>query len=297
MNQIATDNIPGFHSIQNPFWRLWVIFAGLISMTLALAPEAAFAFDHSHKLFSAELRKYAKSDGVQYAEWKKNHSGLDKYLETLSALTDDEYKEFDAQQKKSLWLNAYNAMAVKLVMDHYPLMGDNPDYPRNSVRQIPNTWDAISWKIAGRDVTLYTIAHDILRRDRDCRAHFAIVPATRSGGTLQTKAYEPRTVEAELNEITREFLAKKENLSCDFDKGTLTVSQIFKWFPLDFLVCTGDGKMPMPPPTDDEIVRAYVKQFLPQETKEKLEGKEMKIIYAYYDWSLNETASSKSTSR
>ncbi len=296
MNQIATDNIPSSPRIQRTGWMIRA-FAGFLCISFMLMPEAAFAFDHSHKLFSAELRKYVKPDGVLYAKWKEHSHELDKYLETLSALTENEYKEFDVQQKEALWLNAYNALVIKLVLDHYPLSGDNPEFPRNSIRQIPNTWEAISWKIAGRELSLYTIAHDILRRDRDCRTHFAIVPAAKGGGQMQTEAYEPRTIEAELNEITREYLSRPDNLSCDFEKGTLTVSQIFRWFPLDFIGCTGDGKIPMPPPSDDEIVRDYITQFLPRETKAKLKGKEMKIIYAPYDWSLNEASAKSSSAR
>lgn len=255
-----------------------------------LAPQAALAFDHSHKLFSAELRKYVRPDGVLYARWKSNQDGLDKYLETLEGLSEEEYKSFDLQQKLALWLNAYNALAVKLVLDHYPIQEANSAYPANSIRQIPNTWEAVSAKIAGRNVSLYTIAHDILRRDRDCRTHFAIVPATKGGGALQTHAYEPRTVENILSEITREYLSKRENLSCDLQKNTITVSQIFKWFPLDFLSCTGDGKIPMPPPLDDDVVRDYVINYLPHGSREKIKGKAATIIYAPYDWSLNESA-------
>jgi hypothetical protein len=258
---------------------------------MTLLPEAALAFDHSHKLFSAQLHKFVRDDGVRYASWKADQSGLDKYLETLSALTEDEYKHFDVQQKEALWLNAYNALAIKLVLDHYPIKGSDPEFPPNSIRQIPNTWDAISRKIAGREVTLYTIAHDILRRDKDCRTHFGIVPASKGGGAIQTSAYEPIDVEAELNLITRDYMAKPENLSCDIEKATLTVSQIFKWFPLDFLACTGDGLLPMPPPQDDDVVRDYVTQYLPRQVRAKIKGKELKVIYAPYDWALNESAS------
>ena len=44
----------------------------------------------------------------------------------------------------------------------------------------------------------------------------------------------------------------------------------------------------MPMPSDNEVVRDYVVQFLPKDTKQKLEGKSVEIIYAPYDWALNE---------
>jgi hypothetical protein len=292
MNQIVTEPIREFPSLRRLTWTLCALFASLLSITLM--PQSVFAFDHSHKLWTAELRKYIKPDGVLYARWKEHRQGLDKYLESLSELTEDDYKTFDVQQKEALWLNAYNALTIKLVLDHYPISGSNPEFPSDSIRQIPNTWDAVSGKIAGRDVTLYTIAHDILRRDRDCRTHFAIVPASRGAGMMQTEAYQPRDIEVELSEDTRSYLSRPENLSCNVEKGTLTVSQIFKWFPLDFLGCTGDGRIPMPPPQDDDVVRDYVTQFLPRELKAKVQGKNFKVIYAPYDWTLNDASAPES---
>ena len=297
MNLIATDNTHTYHNSTFLAWALWLLLAVFSCLTELVLPEPAFAFDHLHKLFSSELHKYVRENGVLYAKWKDNQTGLDQYLDTLSAVSEAEYKDFDVQQKEALWLNAYNAMAIKLILNHYPINGINQEFPANSIRQIPNTWDAISRKIAGREVTLYTIAHDILRRDPDCRTHFAVAPATRGGGALQNEAFEARIVERELNEITREFLARPENLSCDIAEGTITVSQIFKWFPLDFLFCTGAGRIPMPPPKDDDVVRDYIMQFLPRETKARLKGKELKVNYAPYDWSLNDASTSEANRR
>jgi hypothetical protein len=288
MNQCVTDNIPGSNRRRLPEQSFTFFFTGLLSLLVFLAPQAAVAFDHSHKLFSVELRKYVRADGILYARWQKKREGLERYIESLSTLSESEYKEFDLQQKEALWLNAYNALAVKLVLDHYPIAGKNPRYPSDSIRQIPDTWNAVSCKIAGREVSLYTIAHDILRRDRDCRTHFAVVPAARGGGAMTTRAYQPQTVEQELDDVTRSFMARPENLTCDVRDATITVSQIFKWFPLDFFSCTGDGRIPMPPPQDDDVVREYVSQFLNRDEKAKLKGKEIKMLYAPYDWSLNE---------
>lgn len=263
-------------------------------MCILVFPQIALAFDHSHKLFGDELKKYVRSEGVLYSQWKPNQDALKKYLDTLSDLTAEEYEKFTADEKKALWINAYNALAIKLVLDHYPIKVLNQNYPAESIRQIPNTWDAISWKIAGKNETLYTIAHDILRRERDCRTHFAIVPAARGGGVLQKEAYDAKTINRQLNKLTKEYMKRPENLHCDLVKFTITVSRIFKWFPLDFLVANADGRIPMPPPKDDDVVRNYVQKFLSSSVQSKLKGKTMQIIYGPYDWTLND-AESKNT--
>lgn len=290
MNQTATGHIQDFRE-----FRIFPGVSRLLSCFLCisavlLSQQSAYAFDHSHKLFTNDLHRYVRADGVLYEKWKAHPEELDKYLKTLSDLSTEDYEGFSATEKKALWLNAYNALAIKLVIDHYPIKGSDPAYPANSIRQIANTWDAISWKVAGKNVTLYTIAHDILRRCKDCRTHFGIVPCSKSAGILQNEAFDSKNVDDKLDEITHEFMSKPENLQCDFTAFTINVSHIFKWFPLDFLDCTGDSVIPMPPPKDDDIVRNFVMPYFPADVKTKLEGKEMKIIYNPYDWSLNDAS-------
>ncbi|MBX9693308.1 MAG: DUF547 domain-containing protein, partial [Cyanobacteria bacterium] len=164
---------------------------------LIFSPAASATFDQSHKQFSRELQKYVKTNGVQYSKWKQDRTGLDKYLESLAKLSPEEYKTFSRREKRSLWLNAYNALAIKLVLDHYPISGKLPEYPAASIRQIPNTWDAIKHHVAGREVSLYTIAHDNLRKAKDPRNHFAITPASKGGAVLRKKAFESHTVDDE----------------------------------------------------------------------------------------------------
>lgn len=266
----------------------------LLSITF-LAPDS-LAFDQKHTLFTSQLQKFVKANGdIDYAKWKKDRAGLDKYLQELSELPEAEYKTFSKKEKRSLWLNAYNALAIKLVLDHYPIHGSIKNYPSNSIRQIPNTWDAVKYRIVGREASLYTIEHEYLRKAKDCRIHFAVTPASHGGAPLPRKAFNARSVDDELAKLTQQFMAKPENLSCDIEKGTITVSQIFKWFPLDFI--DGTGPLPMPPPPDDDVVKTYVMNFLPPRSRKQLEGKDVHIIYAPYDWSLNDTNKSAESPR
>ncbi len=281
------EHIQNFHKSKLPPRLPRLIFCLALAAAFS-ALQTAMAFDHSHKLLGTELHKFVGPSGVHYAKWKEKREGLDKYLESLGQISPEEYEKFDPQQKKTLWINAYNALAIKLVLDHYPIHSATPNerYPADSIRQIPNVWDAVSCKVAGREVTLYTIAHDILRRDTDCRTHFAIVPASKGGGILHNTPFEPKTVEHELDKVTHEYFAKPESLRCNFDDSSITVSQIFKWFPFDFISPSAAAQIPMP--TENDVVKDYVFQFLPADAKKKFDGKNVRIIYGPYDWSLND---------
>ncbi|MBX9687910.1 MAG: DUF547 domain-containing protein [Candidatus Obscuribacterales bacterium] len=293
MNPTATDHIQNFPEPQYKNCALRPqLLSCLLSIASLLSLSRAEAFDQSHRAFTSELRKYVQTNGVQYGKWKNKRQGLDKYLSSLCELSEDEYKKFSKLEKRALWINAYNALAIRLVIDNYPIKGVRPDYPASSIRQIPNAWEAAHAKIAGREVSLYTIAHDLLRKSRDCRAHFAMVPASRSAPELRARAFQAKDIEKELDKITKDYLSKPENLRYDPDSQTLTVSQIFKWFPLDFIKSV-DGKIPMPPPRDDEVVKNYVQDFLPESSRAKMSDKEIKINYSPYDWSLNDAAAPK----
>lgn len=259
-----------------------------------LAPQAS-AFDHSHKLFTAELKKYVKKNGVLYDKWKQKREGLDRYFKELETITAEEYAAFTERERKALWLNVYNALAIRLVLDQYPIKGKNANYPANSIRQIPDVWKAAVCKTTGKDVSLYVIFHSMMRKDfHDCRSHFAIVPASRGAYPLQPEAFQEAKVEQQLEKITKSFMANRENLSADLSSNTIYVSHIFKWFPLDFLFLQG-GKIPFPPPADDDVVREYVLPFLHKEEQEQLKGKQAKIVYKNYDWTLNDALQSVSS--
>lgn len=269
--------------------------ATLIFLAFSLLASPSFAFDHSHKLFTADLRKYVKKNGVNYEKWKQKRAGLDRYFKELESVTAEDYASFNERQRKALWLNVYNALAIRLVLEQYPINGKNANYPANSIRQIPDVWKSASCKMAGKDVSLYVIFHSMMRKDfHDCRSHFAIVPASRGAYPLQPEAFQESKVEQQLEKITKAFMANRENLSADVSSNTIYVSHIFKWFPLDFLALEG-GKIPFPPPADDDVVRNYVLPFLNKEEQEQLKGKQAKIEYKKYDWTLNDAMNSVSS--
>ncbi len=265
-----------------------ILFLLQISAIGNLSATAA-EFDHGHRLFSGELKKYVRTDGVRYKDWKEHRGKFDLYLEALKAVNPEDYEHFSPDERKAFWLNTYNALAIKLVLDNYPIKGNNRDYPANSMRQIPDCWKAVKWKAAGRDVDLYTIKHQILRSEiADYRTHFAVVPASRGGPKLSTRAYTPKGLDARLTADTTEFMNNEEHLQFLPDQQTIKVSKIFRWFALDF-VKRVDGKAVFPPPADEEIVQEFVMPFAAPEVQKQFEGKRAKVEFILYDWSLNES--------
>jgi hypothetical protein len=269
--------------------------ATIVSLMLFLVSYAspATAFDKHHHLFAQELRRYVDAGGVHYSKWKRDESGLNRYLQSLADLTAADYDKLSATDREALWLDVYDALTIKVVLDHYPIHGNIPYYPEDSLRQIPDVWEAFKIDVAGRKLNLYQIEHDILRREvRDTRTHFTVSCAARGAGKTPTYAYTAKNLNRSLNEATKTFLADKENIQIDSDKKIVYVSKIFKWFPLDFALEAGFKKIPFPPPTDDDVVLGYLASHGPDDVEDALEDpadrSKYKVEYREFDWSLND---------
>ncbi|MBN1635201.1 MAG: DUF547 domain-containing protein [Deltaproteobacteria bacterium] len=81
--------------------------------------------------------------------------------------------------KIAFWVNSYNALTLKAIIDTYPIKPTFPArlyHPHNSIRQIPGVWDKISHPVIGQDLTHNDIEHKILRVEfNEPRIHMAIV--------------------------------------------------------------------------------------------------------------------------
>lgn len=271
--------------------------AGLIaitlfnSLTLCTSPAGA-AVDLAHSLLTEDLKLYVENDLVHYKRWKAHPERLEKYLKSLAAISQDDFEKLSKQDKEALWINAYNAFTVKVVLDHYPISGNEPYYPKNSFRQIPDAWEDYYFVVAGRRVSLYSIEHDIGRRLGDPRMHFAVVCAAKGCAKINKEAYVGKTIDSALDAQTQKFILNPQNVSFDHKEKVAKVSKLFSWFPLDFLKAVGFKTMPFPPPKDDEVVLRYIVSHSPKDVQEKFKTdadfRAYKVVYKEYDWSLND---------
>lgn len=257
------------------------------------ASVPAYSFDKQHRLFTAELKKYVDDDGVHYAKWRHDMSGLLRYLQELADITPAQYDRLSFKERAALWMNAYDALTLKIILDHYPIRGNIPYFPVNSPRQIPEIWDAFPIEIAGRKLTLSKIEHDILRREiKDVRTHFVVACAARGCGAAPRSAFTASNWNKRLKQETQRFLADKHNLELDETKKEVRVSKIFKWFPLDFAVDAGFKKIPFPPPSDDTVILGYLALHGPKHIRMALKDPEVRksytVAYPLFDWGLND---------
>ncbi len=227
--------------------------------------------EFSHELFDQVLQKYVDSQGrVNYAGLKKNLGTLQSYLDSLAVNAPSDKATF--QTGLAFWINAYNALTIKGVLDHYPT---------TSVRKIKlfgGFFSRIRFQVGGRSYTLDNIEHDIIRSEfGDPRIHFALVCASLGCPSLENRAFVPETLEERLDNATANFINNPEKVRLDRGNRVLYLSQIFEWYAEDF------------EDTHDSVIN-FISEYLPEVDAAFLKGKEVQIQYVQYDWSLNAQA-------
>lgn len=210
-----------------------------------------------HASWNVLLQQYVDADGnVDYHSWKKSQTDLDKYIQLLEKTPPANY--WDKNDSLAYFINAYNAVTVKLILDNYPL---------KSIRDIKDPWDSKSLNLPNNRLTLNDIEHKVLRKMDDPRIHFAINCASASCPQLSNEAFRASKVQKQLEEATALFI--NDSSKNQISEKNIGLSKIFLWFSKDF----GSKK--------ERI--AFIQKYSQKPFKDNA-----KIKYQEYDWSLNE---------
>ncbi|MBU6455648.1 MAG: DUF547 domain-containing protein [Cyanobacteria bacterium REEB67] len=275
-----------------------MLLAFLLLVAL-FCPQSVFGaekhFDQDYRVYGSQLRKYVEGDSgmVHYARWQKDQKGLDAFLRSVAELDSASFEKFDREQKLAFWLNVYNALAIKSVLDHYPIKASVDYFPANSIRQFNDGWEVLSFKVIGSPITLYDIEHDRLRLGfRDPRVHFAVASASVDSAPLSPEPYRGRGLDQRLELLAHRFFERPSAYHFSAEKNQVAVSKIFSWFTLDFAGRAGFKKIAFPPPTDADIVLSYIALYLPPDQRLALEKARQSghLVFDYlpYDWTLND---------
>jgi len=223
----------------------------------------------SHDLFDEVLQEHVDENGqVNYTKLKANPEKLEAYLDLLAVTKPTEEWSYNAQL--AFWINAYNAVVIKGVIDHYPITSVK------KVKWFNGFFFRLKFQVAGKTHTPSQIEHGILRGEfPDPRVHFAIVCASFSCPPIGDSAFSADTIEERLETLTFNFIQNPEHVRIDRTKRSVYLSKIFKWYEDDFM----EGY--------DGVVD-FLADYLPAEDAEYLSSMDIKFRYLDYDWTLND---------
>ncbi|NIR31559.1 MAG: DUF547 domain-containing protein [Gammaproteobacteria bacterium] len=232
----------------------------------------------NHSAWDRILRTYIhpSRDGVNLVAYARvtdaDKEALADYLARLQAVPISQYAR---AEQLAYWINLYNAVTVKLVLDRYPV---------DSIRDIDispglfsfGPWDKKLIRVEDEALSLNDIEHRILRPIwRDPRIHYAVNCASIGCPNLQRTAFTATNTEELLDKGAREYI--NSGRGAWLKAGDLMVSSIYVWFQDDF---GGSGRG----------VIAHLKQYARPKLASALSA--LKRISGHrYDWSLNDANS------
>ncbi len=239
--------------------------AGCSTVPRSFQPVAPIApQDFSHRTFDDLLRTHV-TDGVVAYPGIAADTKLREYLQRLDRI--DPNALVTREDRLAFWINAYNAFAIKGILDGYS--------PRTLVGRY-RYFIATDYRVGGETINLYGLEQKLLIPDfQEPRVHFAIVCASRSCPKLRSEAYTPDHIERQLEEGARAFVNDPTRNRFDRQARVAHLSMIFKWFEEDFTARAGS-------------LLGYVKRYVADpDLARELESVPYRVEFLDYDWSLN----------
>lgn len=229
-------------------------FSLILTFLIVTFASAQSFFEKSDAFFS----KYVADGAVDYKSISANEAELNSLVQDINTFSLTSKSD---QEVMAFYINAYNILVIRGVVDHYPLKS-----PLDS----EGFFDKRKYDVAGEKLTLNGIENQKLREVfNDARIHFVLVCAAQSCPKITNRAITPENLEQILDERTKISLNDPDFIQVDHAKKKAGISEIFKWYKEDF---GGSSNF---------------RDFLNQYRKEKI-PEAYAIDHYPYDWSLNE---------
>ena len=242
----------------------------LLLAALLAGPAGAQTFDHA--AFDGLLHRHVMRGLVDYDAF----AAAPEFRSYLEALGRAPVEQLPPPERLALWLNAYNAYTIQLIVAH----GE-----RESIRNINRTlglklkgpWQEPLARVGGKAYDLDTIEHQIVRKQfHEPRIHFALVCAALSCPPLRSEAYRAERLDAQLEDQARVFLRESPDRNrIDVPARLALLSPIFDWYRSDFAG------------SEAELLRALARHFPDGPEKQLLLSGQARVRWTEYDWTLN----------
>lgn len=226
----------------------------IIFLSTSITKAQSF-FENADQFFS----EHVDEGRVNYSLIKKKPGQLNTLVKEIAEL-DLSNKRVTPDYLKSFYVNAYNILVIKQVIDLYPI---------ESPLKVDGFFDKITHKVMGEEMTLNQLEKETLYKQfPDPRLHFVLVCAAKGCPPLADFSYKPTILERQLTDRTQDVLNLDWFIRVNSKKVEL--SQIFEWYKGDFS-------------TSGEGVLSFINRYRGSKIDQK-----RSFSYYEYDWSLND---------
>jgi len=234
---------------------LTFILTFVLCLQLLAQPDTANFFEKTDHF----LKEIVQNGRIDYQKIFRNPGELDTLVQLVANFQMNEHTRKDV--KKAFWINAYNLLVIKNVVEHYPL---------KSPQDVKGFFNRKKFVVANESLTLDQIEHQRLRKmEKDGRIHFALICAAVGCPKIIDAAFAPEALDRQLDKRARKTLNNPFYVKVDTEKQKVFVSELFSWYADDF---AHGGKS----------LIEYLNQYLTNPIPENFS-----IDYIPYDWRLN----------
>ncbi|MDA2910764.1 DUF547 domain-containing protein [Nitrospiraceae bacterium AH_259_D15_M11_P09] len=252
-----------------PSWVIALLvvsgLAGCSTVPKSFNPQQPIApRDFSHRAFDEVVRDHVVDGVVDYPAIAADNR-FEGYLRQLNRV--DPVGLPTRRDQLAFWINAYNAFAVKGILDGYS--------PRTWFGQI-KYFISRDYQVGGERINLYDLERKVLIPDfREPRIHFAIVCASMSCPKLQSWAYSADKLDQQLEQSAKAFINDPTRNRFDRQRKIAHLAKIFDWFQEDFVAHSGS-------------LINYVRQYvMDPDLARELAATPYEVQFLEYDWRLN----------
>jgi len=218
------------------------------------------------------LTRYVTPRGVRYDAWRASGSDLKTISEIVMVYRNTDPKALTPIERKALYINLYNARILELVLFA------NPHGSIKTLSKGVNAFEIFSRGTIGFDgkvISLNDLEKRLREEFKDPRVHFAVNCASKSCPPIRPEPYAADTLDTQLDDATRKFLASPgaTDVKTEGGKSRIVASRIFDWYGNDFKATGG----PL----------AFIQKFGPPEAADAAADAKTKLDFSNYDWGLN----------
>ena len=257
----------------------------LVAATVGAQEDAAHGTRQN--AFDEILDLYVRDGFVYYQALKLERARFDRVVDQLATTR---VGGLSRDEQLAFWLNAYNALVLRTVIDRYPIHGPSPLYPANSIRQIPGAFESARHVVAGRSLTLDEIENAILPEFRDPRVYFALGRGAVGSGRLRSEAFAADRLEAQLTDVAAECARRLNCVQIDRIENQVLASSIFSWREREFAAAyagSASARFGARSPLERAIL-GYVEPKLIGLEQDFLARNAFNVKFLSFDWSLND---------
>jgi hypothetical protein len=201
------------------------LLAGCVAPTILPRPELVPAkpperFDDSD--WAEVLRRYVRGGMVDYAGLAKDRQPLERFVAMISIVgpTATPHLFGTRQDRLCYWINAYNALAVRVVMERWPTQTIYDPL-------LPPVEQGYWFKVDGQATNLAQLRQRAMDDSAgDIRVLFTMCGAARGWPGLASMPYRPIMLEQQLRAAAAEAVGSLALVRVDHEQQALLVAQV-----------------------------------------------------------------------